>query len=43
MLNIELLKNPINWVIVILMLFIAALFGTFLTTYFINSKSEQDA
>lgn len=40
MINIELLKNPLNWVIVILMLFIASLFGTFFCSYFSNQSKE---
>lgn len=31
MLNFELLKNPLNWIIVILMIFIAGMAGAFLT------------
>lgn len=41
MLNIEILKNPLNWIIVILMLFIAAMFGTFLTSYFTNLQPKD--
>lgn len=40
MLNFELLKNPLNWIIVILMLFIAGMFGTFLCSYFKNQSQE---
>lgn len=40
MLNFELLKNPLNWIIVILMLFIAGMFGTFLCSYFKNQTQE---
>lgn len=43
MLNIELLKNPLNWLIVILMLLIAGLFGTFLCSYFSNLNSLKEA
>jgi hypothetical protein len=32
--NLALLKNPMNWVIVILMLVIAAMFGHLLLSYF---------
>lgn len=41
MLNIEILKNPLNWIIVILMLFIAAMFGTFLCSYLTNQNQES--
>jgi len=41
MLNFELLKNPINWIIVILMLFIAGMFGTFLMNYLTNAKTIE--
>ncbi len=41
MLNIELLKNPLNWIIVILMLFIAGMFGTFLCSYFSNQQTQD--
>jgi hypothetical protein len=34
MLNWPLMKNPMNWVIVILMLIIAAMFGHLLLSYF---------
>lgn len=34
MLNVGLLKKPINWLIVILMLVIAAMFGHLLLSYF---------
>lgn len=40
MLNLSIMKNPLNWVIVILMLFIAGMFGTFLMTYTTNNLQE---
>lgn len=40
MINLALLKNPINWVIVLLMVFIAWMGGTFLRKLTSQSKEK---
>lgn len=43
MLNFEILKNPINWIIVVLMLLIASMFFTFTCSTFSNKLVTQEA
>ena len=40
MINLELLKNPINWLIVLLMIFIAWMGGTFMHKLLTQSKEK---
>ena len=43
MLNFQLLKQPLNWAIIVLMLLIAAMAGHLVLTYFgIEPKTAED-
>jgi hypothetical protein len=43
MLNWELLKNPLNWVIVLVMLLVAGLAGYYIITFFNQLKTQSQS